>query len=347
MPVKKLFILTLIWLACISVSLRAQTIYWAEEFNSGQGNWSLEDNWSVTTGMLQFYWTPNWTNFDLSAVSPLITLPENIAELTVIQYLDVFSGTGNEFAEINIRIGSESFVLWNYNLVGGNWGNATGSELIFPLSEYAGQDVQVEFRTYGIDTYNWNWWNVFEIKMSAMFEKDLAVDDISGPVTIDILEQGTWTVDVKNYGSQPQSGYSVKLFCHKTGNMIGNVEVTETLSPQETASYSFQWSSNAAYNTAFYGVVELEGDVFAANNISKSNFVRIDPGFEFDILVWDYDNAIQTVTCPEEGDLIEPSAALMRALDVAGYDYNVVNSLPADLLNYEIVFSTMGCYCVD
>lgn len=342
----KIFLLPALWIALVASVMQAQTVYWEENFNSGQGEWTLEDNWTVAAGKLEFYWTPSWTNFDLSAKSPLISLPENIAEITFLQYLDVFSGTGNEFAEIALHSGSESTVLWNYNLVNGNWGDPSGSELTFPIAEFGGQDVQIEIRTYGIDSYNWNWWDVFEIRMSALFEKDLAVNAIDGPNSVELLEEGTWTVDVKNFGSQPQAGYTVKMFCYKTGNMIGSITVPGIIEPQEILTYSFQWSSNAAFNTAFYGIVELDGDVFEANNISKSKFVRVDPGIDFDILVWDNDNAIQSVTCPEQGDLIEPSTALTRALDVAGYEYTYAVSLPADLNNYEIIFSTMGCYCV-
>lgn len=343
---RKFILLPAIWLALNAALLQAQTIYWMEEFNSGQGDWSLEDNWSIAAGKLEFYWTPSWTNFDLSAKSPLISLPVNIAEISISQHLDVFSGTGSEFAEIALHAGSETTILWNYNLVGGNWGDPSGSDLTFPVAEFGGQDIQIEFRTYGADTYNWNWWDIFEVRLSALFEKDLAVTSLGGPVSVNVLEAGTWTVDIENLGSQAQSGYSVKLFCHKTGNMIGSIDVQEMIEPKETLSFSFQWSSNAAFNTAFYGVVELEGDVFASNNISKSKFVRVDPGIDFDILVWDNDNAIQTVTCPEKGDLIEPSTALTRALDDAGYIYTYSTVLPADLNNYEIIFSTMGCYCV-
>ena len=72
----------------------AQTYTWSESFNTGQG-WTLEPNWSVASGKLEFYWSPQIPNFDLSAVSPLISLPENAYDLTVTQYLDVFSMTGN------------------------------------------------------------------------------------------------------------------------------------------------------------------------------------------------------------------------------------------------------------
>jgi hypothetical protein len=342
---KKLIFLPIVLFGLVKV-LPAQTIYWFENFNGGQGEWTLEENWTIGSDRLEFNWLPAASNFDLSAISPVISIPANIAEMTVNQHLDVFSGTGSEFAEISVHNASESIVLWNYDLVSGNWGYPTGSDLVFPMEQFAGQDIQIEFRTYGVDTYNWNMWDVFEVRLSALFDNDLALNSVSGPVSINVFEEGTWTVNVKNNGFEPQSGFSVKLFNLKSGEIIGDMNVAETINPQEVQSFEFQWGSNAAYNTVFVAVVELEGDVFESNNISRSKFVRVNPDIDFDILVWDNDNGIETVASPEQGDLIQPSTALTRSLDEAGYTYTCANYLPQDLNDYEIVFSTMGCYCV-
>jgi len=96
--------------------------------------------------------------------------------------------------------------------------------------------------------------------------------------------------------------------------------------------------SAAAYNTAFYGFVMFEGDEFEGNNVSKSHFVRINPDIDFSILVWDNDNDIETIICPVQGDEIQPSTALKRVLDEAGFEYNVVHFLPDDLDTYDMVF---------
>jgi hypothetical protein len=324
----------------------AQTFTWFESFNSGQG-WTLEDNWSIAGGKLQFYWSPQIPNFDLSATSPLISLPENVYDLTITQHLDVFQGTAAEFAEIRLIVDGDYMVLWNYNLAGGNWGNSNGQDLSFEVEDYAGQDVQLEFRTYGNDTYNWNWWYIFEVKMSAFFERDLTVTSISGPAKIELFETGTWTLHIQNLGTEVQGEFNVQLYDIKTGDLIGNIENPGSIAPQQELIFNFDWSSVAAYNTAFYGVVTMVDDQFALNNVSKSQFVRIEPDIEYNILVWDNDNGIQTVIDPEKGDNIEPSKGLTRALDEAGFVYDYFSYLPDNLYDYEIVFSTMGCYCVN
>jgi hypothetical protein len=342
---KKLIYLILL-IVVFKLPAITQTYTWLESFNSGQG-WTLDSNWTVAAGKLEFYWSPQIPGFDLSAVSPVISLPENVYDITITQYLDIFSGTGNEFAEIRLIANGAPLVLWNYNLIEGNWGNSSGQDISFSLADYGGQDVQLEFRTYGIDTYNWNWWDVLEVKVSAFFENDLTVTSISGPKKIELLEKGTWSLQVKNLGSEQQDEFTVQLFDVKTGNLIGSIENPGSIEPQQTMTFNFDWNASVAYNTAFYGVAMLDGDQFESNNISMSQFLRIEPDLEYNILVWDNDNGILTVVDPEKGDNIEPSKGLTNALEDAGLEFDYYSYLPDNLSDYDIIFSTMGCFCVD
>lgn len=340
---KKILIFIMLLLFILPIS--AQTPYWTEDFDVGQG-WTVEENWMIAAGKLEFYWSPSLSNFDASAISPVITLHESIGELIVNQCLDVFSMSSNEIAEISILYDGNEDILWSHPLSGGNWGTMDGTDIALPLEDYAGMDVQFKFRTYGADTWNWNWWNVFKLTLTVYLDKDLAVIGISGPTQVDLMETGTWNVEVKNTGSQMVSDFTMKLYDYKTSELIGSLDVADEIEPQGIQLYSFDWYSSAAYNTVLYGVVEFEDDEFEGNNVSSSHFVRINPDIDFNILVWDNDNGIPTVTCPEQGDLIEPSTALTRALDAAEYNYDYYPYLPEDLSAYDIVFSTMGCYCV-
>jgi hypothetical protein len=341
----KRFYFIVLMVLLFKLPVDAQTTYWSDDFFTNQG-WTSDGNWSIDGGMMVFYWSPEVQNFDFSSISPVIHLIDNTNELIVSQYLDVYSTGSDEMAEISVIYGNQEDIIWSYALSNGNWGVTSGEELVIQISEYEGMDVQFKFRTYGATTFNWNWWNIFEMKLNANLNTDLAVADISGPVQVDLQMPGIWEVQVKNLGTQPVSDFTVKLFNYKTGDLIGSFDDTEQIQSQETKSYSFSWSSNAAYNTAFYGVVTFEGDEFTGNNISKSHFVRINPDIDFSILVWDNDNEIENVTDPEQGDEVLPSTVLKRALDLAGYDYYFCKALPDNLNDYDIVFATMGCYCV-
>jgi hypothetical protein len=286
-------------------------------------------------------------NFNVTALSPIVHLTENVEDLVITQYLDVFSEQPDEIAEISIVLDDDEVVLWSYALDNGDWGSIEGTDISFPIGDYSGQDVRFKIRASGSDSFNWNWWAIFGMKVTANFDYDLAVTSLTGQHKTEINESGLWSVDVTNFGSSDYSDYTVKLFCYNTGALIGSVFETESLVSQETKSYVFEWSSNYAYNTVFYGVIESENDEFSGNNGSNSYFVRINPDINYNILVWDYDNGIPTVIDPDKGDVIRPAVGLTRALDNAGLDYTLFNYLPSNLNDYDIVFATMGCYCVD
>jgi hypothetical protein len=324
----------------------SQTIYWIEDFNTNQG-WTLDQNWSLNGGKLQFLWTPTITNFDLSAVSPEIDLIQNTQELIIKQHLDAFgSSTPPEAAEIILMTQDDEFLLWDYTLNYGDWGVPSGSEIQFDISEFAGQTVQFKFRTYGPSTYQWNWWDIFSLELTAVFENDLAAISVSGPSVMNPDESGAWSVVLKNLGSQPQSGFSVSLFSLEYDEQIGLVDIADYLNPQETISIDFEWIPALAHNTALIAIVDLSGDEFEDNNISKSHFVRIKPDIDFTVLVWNNDNGIQTIADPEVGDKVTPTTSLTRTLDNTGISYQLVNALPAILDGYDMIFASLGCYCL-
>ncbi|RLD59073.1 MAG: hypothetical protein DRJ05_06935 [Bacteroidetes bacterium] len=323
----------------------AQTTFWTEDFVSGDG-WATDGNWTIDNAMMAFSWSPEYSDFDFSAISSVVHLHESSNNLIVTQFVDVFDTSSNEMAEVSVILGTEEYIIWSYALTNGNWGPVMGDDLEIPVSDFAGQDVQFKFRTFGASTFNWNGWYIFELRLDANLDTDLAVTEISGPVQLDILEAGTWEIIVENTGFQAASDFSVKLFDQKTGDLLGTIDEPGQLESLETKTYSFNWSSNTADNTALFGAVISETDELPSNNTSKSHFLRINPDIEFDILVWDNDNDLQTVVCPEQGDIVQPSTSLTRALELAGFDYEFCKSLPGNINDYEIIFSTMGCFCL-
>jgi len=330
----------------LSFPVISQTIIWEEDFKTNQG-WFIGENWIVDESKLQFTWSPQITNFDAFTISPIVYLDENVEDLIVTQYLDVFSGQPDETAEIIVVLDDDEVVLWSHVLENGNWGDQSGTDLSLPLSEFAGQNVRFKIRAYGSDSFNWNWWAVFEMKVTAHFDYDLAITSIAGQHLTEVSESGLWSIDIINLGGNSNSDFTVNLFCYNTGTLIGSVSDPETLSSMQTKSYVFEWTADYAYNTVFYGVIESENDEFVGNNGSDSYFVRIEPDLDYNILVWDNDNGIQTVIDPDKGDIIRPAEGLTRVLDNAGLEYSEFTYLPENLDDYDIVFATMGCFCVD
>lgn len=342
----KKVLLFLVLLALSNIPVSSQTVYWTESFDNTSG-WSLQQNWTISEGKLEFSWYPSTPNFDFSALSPAIALQANVQELIVKQHLSIF-GTSNppEVAEIYLLTATSQHLLWSHTLNQGSWGVEFGSEIAFNVSAFAGQSIQLKFRTFGLYTWNWNWWQIFDLKLTALFENDLAALEITGPNLLTVNQTGTWNAEVKNLGSQPQQGFAVSFYSLRFGNLVGTVNVAQTLIPQQTATVTFNWTPAFVHNTMLYAVVNVPGDEFSGNNSSKNYFVRIKPEYNFSILVWDNDNGIASVICPDQGDLIRPTTSLLRTLDKAGLTYDVVNALPQSLNGYNIVFVSLGCYCL-
>lgn len=322
----------------------AQTPFYQETFQSPAG-WELQSNWSVNSGLLQFSWSPTITNFDLSAISQEITLPETAQEIILTQYLDVFSN-GAEWAEIILVAGSEETTLWEYSLNNGSWGGIGGNDLTLDISAFGNQTVQIKFRTWGATTYNWNFWYIYNFKLTALLENDLAVIDLDGSTLLTPGMPAYWEAEIRNLGTSPQSDFTVQLINIKTGAVCDEVSVTETINPQSSKYIDFQWQTNEIQNTVLRAAINWEADDFQMNNSSRGHFVRVDPGIEYAILFWNSDNGIQTVTDPEKGDAITPSAGLMRVLDNAGFAYDYKTYLPNNLSDYDIIIATLGCYCL-
>jgi len=330
----------------LKMASTAQTPFYTENFNSGEG-WQLDANWQVLNGQLQFTWSPTITNFDLSAISSAIELPQTVQEIIVNQYLNVYS-TSNppEVAAIYLVSSGEESLLWEYTLDNGNWGVIGGEEISLDIAAFGGEIVQFKFRTHGLTTFNWNDWNIYDFTLTTLLDNDLAILGLEGTTILNLEEPGMWDMEIRNLGAIPQSNFILKLFNCKNGEMIDQIEVEDEIQPQQSKIYSFAWTPGHVQHTAISGSLELEGDEHPGNNTSISHFVRVEPDIEFSILVWDNDNNIQTITDPELGDEITPAEGLTRALDAAGFEYDYTTYLPTNYASYDIIFATLGCYCL-
>lgn len=322
-----------------------QSPFWTEKFSTPEG-WTLEDNWTIDGGMLYFDWNPTIYNFDQHAVSPFIELDTHVEQLIITQSLQVYNPTEDESAQVIVTVGEEEFILWDYSLSNGNWGNSSGSELILELNEFVGETIQITFRTFGETTFNWSWWQVHEVRIMGIYQHDLTITNIQGPKRVDLLQPGDWVVEVTNQGSQDIGAFTLNLLDSKSNTIVDQINESNSLLAGESQVYGLSWSPNTAYNTLVYGQVVAEEDELPNNNLSEGLFLRIEPDIDYSILVWDNDNGIQSIICPEEGDVITPITGLQRALDDAGLEYDLVNYLPDELDGYDVIISTLGCYCL-
>jgi hypothetical protein len=341
-------LLYLIFLVVLPVNpMLAQTTIWEENFNAPKPGWEIEGNWAFESGILIFNYFPIINNYDFSAVSPEIVLTENAPELTVNQFIETYlSSVTSEACEISVIFDGSEEVIWFFQLSEGDWGIEGGEVISFSLAQFAGKTIRIKFRTWGPTTDAWWDWSVYSMKITSVFNRDLSAIDLIGTSNVSPDVTNTWQVQVKNLGLQPQIGFNVGLYSLKTGEELGSQLFIDILEPGDSAFVSFEWTFGSPQNTCLYGKLMSEEDEFQQNNITRSHFLRIEPDFEYQVLLWDNDNGIETIYNPETGALEQPDKAFSDALTCAGINFECVNSLPENLGGYDIIIATLGCYCL-
>jgi len=231
-----------------------------------------------------YFWSPTVAPYDLSAISPVISLPDNVFECIATHYFDEFSAV-DEMAEISIISDGSEEVLWSWDLTQGDWGVAGGEDLALSIADYGGEDVQFKFRSYGSSTYNFNDWFIYNIAITASLGHDLCAYTIDGPESCIINQEETWSVTVKNTGQNIENNYTVKLM--KEGEEeLGSVDITTPIDVGEEVSVDLSWTPVIAEVTYLYGKVELVGDEFPGNDTTPELTVNVYPIGVVNALIW-------------------------------------------------------------
>jgi len=149
-----------IMLMMISLNINAQSYIWEENFTTPPAGWDLQANWSFTSGYMQLHYSPTIENYDLSATSPEIYIPENAGDLHITQWVNYFSYQ-NEAFEIALLVGDQVNVLWTHS--GSDWGSSGGQLLTIPLNDYQNQTGRIRFRSFGASTWNINYWRIYHV----------------------------------------------------------------------------------------------------------------------------------------------------------------------------------------
>jgi len=278
----------------LSSLLFSQAIIWEEPFEVDDGLWTLDQNWLISVGTLTLNWSPAIAPFDLSAVSPLITLPDEVNDLIVSLYFQEYSSI-DEMAEISVIYGEVEDILWSWDLTQGSWGESGGQDLSIGISAYGGEEVQFRFRSYGASTFNFDYWIIYNLAISASLDHDLSASNIDGPASCIVDQEEIWSIKVENAGLSIEDNFTVKLM--KEGDIeLGSVIVSTPLLIGNEVEYEFSWSPSNTEFTYLYGEVELAGDEFTGNNITSNLSVHVmnpDNGFALSFDGFDDDVVIQ------------------------------------------------------
>lgn len=325
----------------------AQTVVWNESFSDAPTDWTMDGNWVFDNGAMLFYYYPVFENFDFSAISPEVQIPDFSSTLTLTQFIDPYlNGVTNEMCEIWVIAEDEEVMVFSYEIINGTWGDMGGSTFSHSLEQFTGQKVRFKFRSHGATTNSlWNW-TLFDVSVATNYSNELCAMEVSGPSNVLPGAGGTWQFSFKNAGTFPQTDFMVRLFSFKTGEQLDAVPFSGTVNAGETAVVDLNWVPEDYQNNSIYGVIDSQVDEFPANNRSKGYFVRVEPPVDYTVLVWDNDNGIETIYNPETGTKQQSNKFIESALSLAGISYDIVYNLPDNLDDYNLVLCTMGSYCL-
>jgi CARDB len=336
----------LIMIMMLPISAIAQSIFWEETFVTDPGTWTFEPNWSVDllSESLFLNWDPQADNYDLSATSPVISLPANVSDILLSQWFSDYSSV-DEVIEVYVIAGESEIMVWSHAGVDGDWGVENGTPLELSLRDYASQDVQLKFRSHGSSSFNINWWIIYDIVIYAAFDNDLSAHSVVGPAGAEQNVENNWSVIVKNAGVNTiPGGYQVDLFVNGT-TLLGTTTDTDEIASGATIAYPFPYTPTEVGTFTLSGSVTFTGDEFTDNDTSSDFEVMVyGEGLPF-VLIWDNDNGSH-YTNPETGgyDVCENSLSLV--LDDLNIPYLLVQDLPQDISSHEIVFVELGLFCV-
>ncbi len=319
------------------LTLWGEAIVWEADFASQETEWQLDENWMNAGDYLVLNWSPAIIDYDLSAISPEIELPEDTNELTVSQWISEYMTNEGEYAEINILSDGNSTNIWSLELDGTDWGVMDGEELALDISAFSNTTIQIEFRSFGSSTFNFNYWYLYGMQIEAFLDHDVSAVSISGTSSMFVNEEGNWTVTGMNSGLFEENDVQVSLMNGDTE--ISTIAVEGPLAVGEEFNLDFTWTPTEDQVALLRGVITMPGDEYLSNNETEPFLVNIYPEDAIVALIWDNDNGSYVgATGTEE--------YLEQVLDEANIIYETSLSLPQDLSSYDAIFIALGVYCV-
>ncbi len=130
---------------------------------SSPNNWE----WDSDCEAAKLNWSPSVTNYDMSLISPEIWIPygATFISLNVNMYIHDYATDFGEVMEIWIINGGQETLIFEWDLdYNGDWGSPGGTIWEYcDMSQYEGETIQIKFRSHGGDTYNFNYWYIYDV----------------------------------------------------------------------------------------------------------------------------------------------------------------------------------------
>ena len=214
--------------------------------NWTQTGWVQEPpdgNWMWSPGYAYLSWSPSVPNYDMSLISPEISLIGVVWDLVVKMYINDYSSDTGEIMEIWVIHDTGETLIFEWDLDSNDdWGVPGGSNWSYDMSQFTGQTIQLKFRSCGGDTYNFNYWYIYDVLINlSWIPPDYgALEGIVIDSDCDPIEGVRVTADNADYNP---------VYTDEFGHYM--------ISPMITGLYDVQFYKDG-YSEAWYYDVEID-----------------------------------------------------------------------------------------
>ncbi len=224
------------------------------------------NNWEWDSGYeaAKLNWSPSVPNYDMSLISPQFVLPQDsthIFDLTINMYIDDYSADSSEVMEIWIIHDGQETMIFEWDLdENDDWGSSGGTDWVYSdMDQFAGETIQLKFRSHGSDTFNFNYWYIYMVWFDFIYIPDYGA--LQGTVT--------------DGSGNPLENVSV----HAEDN-IGGVPYYNVLT-NEAGEYSIDTMMTGTYDITFelehYNVMVEEDVEILPNQTTTLNMIMTAP----------------------------------------------------------------------
>ncbi|MDE6801722.1 MAG: choice-of-anchor J domain-containing protein, partial [Muribaculaceae bacterium] len=214
-------------------------------------------------------------------MSGKIDLADVLEPAVSMQVYNFGSGATNEnILEVSVRAaGDAQFTKIFSTKISEVGPKQEWSKVIVPLSDYAGQTVQIAFTAYNNE---YSWTHIDDIKVTSNASHNLSVNTFKAPVSVEPGAEFTLSAEIENVGLEDAKGFKVNLLCDED---IVDTKTIALLATNNKTSVTFKHS---------FSIFETGTHAFAVELDYALDMLDTDNSAELEVVV--RTNTLPTVT---------------------------------------------------